>query len=170
MNKRGDSFDLLYFIPKMIFLIVVMVLVIYLVSLFVTNSLDVREAQAKVFANKIYYSPNGISYYDSELGKTIPGTIDPKKITNITLENMMNYNSNSFVSGKVTLYDFSLNTIASAKYKDDVYDVWSKMAALKATGEGGITRKSFMTYVNYVDEKSTIQKGMLSVEVLLPGS
>lgn len=167
MNKAQVSFTILQTIPRLIFLIIVLFSVIYLVRGYVADNLNVQKVQAEVFVNRIIYSPNGISYYDKELETTTPSLIDPKLLTNANLENLMNYKDDTFIAGKVILFDIQDKQIASAIYNEKAYNRWTPLIGQE--GIGGVTQFKKSVLVTFINE-GKIRQGMLKFEVLMPGS
>lgn len=170
MNKKAqESFTIVQYIPRMIFLIIVLFSVVFLVRSYILENLDVKNTQAELFINRIYYSPNGISYYDTELKRAIPGIVDPKLITNENLDALMNFNDANFIAGKITLFDVQSKAIASAVYNSQTYDRWKPISQQQGfTGAGAVTRFNRTIVVNFIDEGKE-KEGMLKFEVLLPG-
>lgn len=82
-GKKGlAAHDMIMFIPKFIFLILVMICVIFLVKIFIVNNIDVRYAESMLIVERVTNSPTGITYYDEELMRPHPGVIDLKKFSN----------------------------------------------------------------------------------------
>ncbi len=77
MNKKAIiSFNVMNFIPKIIFLVVVVLSIVFIVKSFVVTDIDIRSAEAYVLINRIIYSPYGIAYYDKSIDRVYPGIID----------------------------------------------------------------------------------------------
>jgi len=171
MNKKGiESFTMMQAIPRFLFLIVLLFSIIFLVRAFVVDNLNVQSIQAEVFVNKILYSPNSISHNDKELGILIPGLIDPSKIKDETLDNFMDYKDESFIAGKVQLFDANNVEVKSAIYNKKTYERWLPLAQFGKKGIGGVKRIGKSVFVNYIGSDKNILPGTLKFDVLLPGN
>ncbi len=166
MNKKAQmSFYMLNFIPRIIFLIIVLFSVIFLVRSYVVDNLNVQDVQAEVFVNKILYSPNGILYYDEDLKITVPGKINPSLLTNERLDALMNYRDESFIAGRLILFDKQNKKVVSAFYNEKTYNRWVPL--IGQPGKGGIKEITKSVIVTFIEEEKPKQ-GFLRFEVLLP--
>ena len=66
-------------VPRILFLVVVMFTVMILIRSYVATTIDTSELEANIFISRILYSPNSISYFDSDIGRTYQGVIDINK-------------------------------------------------------------------------------------------
>lgn len=170
MDKRAQvSFHLLQTIPRFIFLILVLFSVVFLVRSYVADNLNVQDVQAEVFSDRILYSPNGILYFDSDLKRAVPGIIDPSKLNDKQLDNLMDYKDGGFIAANISLVDFNGNFVSSGSYNHQTYSRWNPVALAKIPGSGGVKRFMKSIFVNYY-EKNTMKQGLLNFEVLLPGN
>jgi hypothetical protein len=170
MNKKGQiSFNGVLYVTRFIFLIVVIISFILLIRHFVVQNLNVQTIQSEVFANRVLYSQDGILYHDDELNRDVPGMIDNKKLTNDTLNNMMNYTDKSFIAAEINLFDINNNKLVTARYNEKTYANWVPIAKTKLEGAGGIKLIKKTQLVNYISEDK-IYLGILEFTVLLPGN
>lgn len=170
MNKRAEqSFSMIQWIGRMLILIMIMFSIIFLMRRFTADTLNVQTVQAEVFANRIFYSSNTFLYYDSDLQKEIPGTFDPKKITDVQFDKSMDYKDTSFIAARFTLYDASKNMVARATHNKESFEHWLPQAQLGLTGKGAFKTSIKSWYVLYVNA-SEVKKGIVEIEVLLPGN
>lgn len=167
-SKKGAvAEDVLQYIPRILFLAIAIFSIVFLVRSYIVNSLDVKDVQAEVFMNRILYSPDGISYFDSDLQRIIPGTIDVTKFTDDTLNKLMDYKDDSFIAAKLELSDAANKKIAMASYNGKTFERWLPLRG--ETGPGGVKSTIRTYYVNYVQNKMTNQ-GILKIEMLQQGS
>ncbi len=168
-KKAQESFSILLIIPRMIFLIIVMFSIYFLIRAYVVSKLDVQDVQVDVFINKVLYSPNGISYYDRDLKRSIPGLINPSSITDDNLNKLADYDDSSFISAKIQLIDNDSKEITSALYNGETYSRWLPVATTGVPGPGGYKQTIKSVYVNFLDQNK-IREGTLKFDVLIPGS
>jgi len=166
-KKAAVSFHLLQTIPRMIFLIIVLFSVMLLVRQYVVDKLNVQNLQAEVFIDRFLYSPSGIIYYDAELKQYVPGTIDINKFNDEHINSFINYDSPTFISANISLFDLKGNVVKSAAYNKEKYKDWLPIAKTQRTGPGGFKRITKSIIVNYNAGKNS---GILRFDVLQPGN
>jgi hypothetical protein len=170
MNRLGQAFTLINFIPRIIFLAIVGFSIVFLVRSYVVDHLNVQEVQAEVFMHRIMYSPQGIIYFDPELSTAVPGIVDISKVKSNRLDALMNYSDKSFIAGKIEVIDaITGKTVATATYNNQTYFRWLPVAQVKLPGPGGIKQIVRSTYVLY-QANNALTQGILKIEVLLPGN
>jgi len=160
---------MIQWIGRMLLLIMILFSIVFLMRKFTIDTLNVQTVQAEVFANRAFYSSNMFLYYDADLKKEVPGMFDPKKITDIRFDQSMNYDDASFIAARFTLYDASRNTIAQAVHNKESFDRWLPLAQLGVKGKGSFLKSTKSWYVLYANT-SEIKKGIVEIEVLLPGN
>ncbi len=75
MNKKGlITFNIINFIPKIIFLAVVVLTIVFMVRGFVRTDVDISASESYVLVNRIIYS--SIAYHDESINRTYPGIVD----------------------------------------------------------------------------------------------
>jgi hypothetical protein len=169
MNRKGqESYSIVTAIPRIIFLAVALLSVVFLVRGYVVQNLNVQEVQAEVFINRILYSPTGILYFDESLKTAIPMLIYPEKLTNDTLDSMMLYRDDTFIAAKVELYDANKNLIKQAFYNGKTYFRWLPIARTGVKGTGRVNRITRLVNTNYF-ENGEVKPGIMNFVVLLPG-
>jgi hypothetical protein len=73
MNKKGIGEKVILWVPRMIFLAIVMITIIFLTRFIVAIYVETVDAQATVYINKILYDKDGIIRYEN--GRPYPGVI-----------------------------------------------------------------------------------------------
>ena len=64
-KKRGViSGEVVFMIPKLIFLTAVLFAVVILVKLFIITTTDIRRVESDILISRLLYSPNGLSYFE----------------------------------------------------------------------------------------------------------
>jgi len=141
MDKQGlVTFNLLMWIPRIIFLVVVLITVITLVNLFATTNIQIHEAQLELFTQEIIYSPQGLAYFDLESNRVYPGIIDKKK-QNIT------FLTNQKIAARITIENNTLYYPDEKSYK--------RLAPLEGRGgPGGVEAKEKSLYILLKDDNN----------------
>ena len=72
-------------IPKVIYIIIVLVVAFGLIYAFTSNEVDVDDVEAHVIMHSLHYSPEGISKVDDDTGRVYTGIVDHSrfKVQNI---------------------------------------------------------------------------------------
>ena len=58
-DKKGITYQMVLWIPKMIYLIIVLVVSFGLIYAFISNEVDVSDVEAHVLMHSFHYSPEG---------------------------------------------------------------------------------------------------------------
>ncbi|MBI4452423.1 hypothetical protein HY637_03265 [Candidatus Woesearchaeota archaeon] len=147
-KKRGEvSSEVLYFIPKIIFLIAVLFAVVILVKKFIIITTDIRPVESHILVRRLLYSKEGISYFDSQLNRVYPGTIDLERFKMLSRSNpneldmsIINYGEdNPIISAKMTLKQQGKEDII-AYYNKDRFDKWEPRILPGVKGGAGSVR------------------------------
>jgi len=87
LDKKGLAENIMYWLPRLIFLAIVIVVLISLVKTMVVMYEDTSYARAQVYLNKILYDGNGIIRYEND--RAYPGVIDYLKFKDENLDNIL---------------------------------------------------------------------------------
>lgn len=84
MNKRGAtiSYEMLMWIPRFVYLVIVILAASGLILGFVVNRVDVGAIESHILMHRLQYSREGIAAYDSYTGRVYPGIVDKSRLTN----------------------------------------------------------------------------------------
>lgn len=175
-NKKGTTtFEILMWIPRLMFLVVVMFTVMYLIRTYVTTTIDISELQANVFVNRVLYSPTSISYFDSDIGRLYPGIIEFDKfesqITEKSLEKSIYYGEDNKEAGaKFILKDLNENKELTAFYNEDFFKEQKKLVDAGYTKGPGGARGYDKKYDVLIFKNKALYRGLLTIEVAIPNS
>ena len=176
MNKRGNiAFNVLMWFFKIFFVIIVLFAVVLLIRSFIITELDIFNAEADIFVQKILMSRNGISYTDPDLDRVYPGIIDKVTFESFEIESLLNTSiyygkDNKKIAANITLKNDAGNTIRSIVYNKNQYHYWKVLLeASWISGPGGVRSKTKQFNVLIKDQDS-IQNGFLIIEVIIPNS
>lgn len=89
MNKKGIAENVALWVPRMAFLAIVVVTIIFLTRFIVAIYIQTADAQANVYINKILYDKDGIIRYENE--RPYPGVIDLNKFSESRLNSTMKF-------------------------------------------------------------------------------
>jgi len=175
MNKKGNLvFNTLMWIFKIFFVVIVLFTLVFLIRSFISTELDIFNAEADIFIQRLFMSRNGISFYDENIGRLYPGVIDKNSFLLSNIEDRLNYSiyygiENKRIAANITLMD-SQGTIRSVIYNPDYYDRWKMLVkALWIRGPGGVRPKTKEFNV-LIREEGSFKPGILKIEVIIPNS
>jgi hypothetical protein len=141
----------------------------------VINNIDSSEAEARILANRIFYSPNVISYYDSEIKRVYPSTIDFEKyrklqntdINEIDTKSITYGKENKLIAAKLTLQNIETNAQDIVFYNKDGYEFWEpRLLSTVAGGSGSVDSITNQRYV-LIKSNNKIEKGILNMQVIV---
>lgn len=175
-NKKAiTTFEILMWIPRIIFLVVIMFVIMILIRSYITTTTDVSELEANLFVNRLLYSPTGISYFDSSINRAYPGIIDIDKFkmqsTEKFLEKSVYYGGkNREIGAKLSLKDLSENQENIIFYNEDFFKEQKKLVDAGFTLGPGGARGYTKNYDVLIFKNNALNKGTLMIEIVVPNS
>jgi len=173
MNKKGlFSEDAVFMILNLLLLIIVAVFLVFLINLFTVQELDIQRLEAEVLKDRILYSKNCISFYDSEIDRSYPGIIDMEKFSEENLKNCLFFvEENRNIATKLTLLNPNNEEIKTIYYNKEWYDKWLPLIGIP--GPGGV--KDFSYTLNMIvktneNNKEKYENSFLNFEIIVPNS
>lgn len=158
MKKALISFNLLMWIPRIIFMVIVIFSIMLLVGSYFKVEIIVSEAESELFIQRLLHSPHGISYFDPLSNRVYPGIIN---LDNLDLLNKsIFYGEQKQIGAKLTIEDLDENLLAEHIYNNIVY----RRIAQEGKGGADVMRKSMYVLVK---EDSEQIPGILRMEVVL---
>lgn len=177
MNKRAIiSFEMLMWIPRILFLVIVMFSVVILIRSFVVEKVDVTELEANIFANRLLYSQNSISFVDEDTERVYPGIIDltkfnSKEMESLLLKSIFYGDNNRKVGAKITLKNPEDNKDTSLFYNRAFYDEKRTLIDSWGNAKGPGASTSFIKKLDVlILEKSKLHNGILTLDIIIPNS
>jgi len=176
-NKKGTSSiseHVLLWIPKFVYLVIVVLSVVFLVRMLVVSNIDSTEAEARIFANRIFYSPNAVSYVDPELGRAYPGIIDADKfksmensdLTFLDITSLSYGKENRLIAAKLRLKNFESGEEHNVYYNKENYLYWEPRTIHGVSGSGSVNSVDEQRYVTIKSgEKFTSGKLIINIIV-----
>ena len=175
-KKRGQiSEHLILWIPKFIFLIIAFLSVIFLLRMLIVNNIDASEAEARILANRIFYSPNVISYSDADTGRAYPGIVDFEKykklqnsdVNEIDAKTITYGQGNQLIAAKLTLQNIETNTQDTIFYNKENYEFWEpRILSTVVGGSGSVNSIIEQRYV-LIKNGDKMEKGKLKMQVIV---
>jgi hypothetical protein len=158
MKKGLISFNMLMWIPRIIFMVIVVLSIILLIASYFRLELVISKAESELFVQRLLYSPHGISFYDPYSNRVYPGIID---LDNLELINQsIFYGEQKHIGAKLIVKDLGNNILAENIYNNIVY----RRIAQEGRGGVDVLRKSLFVLVK--NESGQIP-GTLAMEVVL---
>ena len=175
-NKKGKTISdhLILFIPKSVYLAIAFLSVVFLLRLLIITNIDTSQTEAKVLTYRIYYSPNILTYIDSDTGRAYPGMIDLQKFQRLeTSANDMDIRTmtygaeNRLIAAKLILKNLETNSEDIVFYNKDKYEYWEPRVL--STVEGGSGSVKSFTEQKYalIKNADKTQKGILKINVII---
>ena len=174
-KKAVTTFEILMWIPRILFLVVVMFVVMVLIRSYVTTTIDISELEANTFAYRILYSPNSISYFDSNIKRVYPGVIESDKFLLQSkekfLEKSVYYGTNNKeIAAKFLLKDLTENSEIAAFYNEDFFNEQKKLADSGFTNGPGGARGYNKKFDVLIFKNDAFNRGVLTMEIVVPNS
>ncbi len=139
MNKRGAtiSYEVLMWIPRFVYLVIVIIATSGLILGFIVNKVNVGEVESHILMHRLQFSREGITAYDSYTGRVYPGLVDKSKMTGeITTEKLADLlgAGEKEMAARFVLSDFSDNELAKAYLNEKTYMDWQPIAVVVGQG------------------------------------
>ena len=170
MNKKAIySEDAVLMIFNLLLLIIVAVVLVFLINIFTVNELNTQRLEAEVLKDRVLYSKNCISYYDSEIDRSYPGIIDIKKFNEATLNDCLYFKEeNRNIAAKIMLTTSKNYDYKTIYYNQNWYDSWYPLVSIP--GPGGTKAFAYTINVLVLSETNELKDYFLNFEILVPNS
>lgn len=166
--KKAQYLKFTHVVMWAVLLVFVLLVVSIFTSGFVKKSIDVRDAEARILANRILYSPSSISRYDADMGKSYPGTVDINRMKNDILDKSVYIKNNLVAAAKVTVKDMSGTVMAEAVFNSLWYSRWQPMVGKR--GSAGVGETVEKRYVAVYEGDEFRSQGIVEIRVLIPNA
>ena len=174
-KARTISDHVILWIPKFIYLLVAFLSVVFLLRLLIVINIDSSEAEARILNNRVMYSPNVISYLDSDTNRAYPGIIDIdkyRKLENIPINEIdrktITYGEeNKIIASKLVLKDIETSKEETVFYNKENYEFWEpRILSTVEGGSGSVKSFEEQRYV-LIKESDKISRGILKINTLI---
>ncbi len=172
-KRAGVSDEVVFLIPKIIFLTAVLFAVVLLVKIFIVTATDVRETESTILLNRLIYAKDGLSYFDSQLNRVYPGIIDLNRFEELSKNNpnildtqSISYGAqNQIIAAKIILRREGKDNIISY-YNKDKFDKWEPRALATVTGGSGSVKLSYYQKYILVYKDGKLSPGILKISIV----
>lgn len=169
MKKGFVGVDMVQWFIRLMFLTIVVFTCVFLIRMYITNEVNILDAEMDLFAKRFLYSPNGLAYMDERINRVYPGIIDIGKFQdgkNIVQE-MVDYGDpNNYMAAKFSLDGVNVEPFY---YNVNGYHKWKPLSNLKIKGPGGAV-SSEKVYPVLVYDDGKYYSSKLMIDVVTPKS
>ncbi|MBI2128623.1 hypothetical protein HYU07_00140 [Candidatus Woesearchaeota archaeon] len=119
------SFNTVIWIQRILFIVTIVFSILFLITFFFNLKNETTDLRIALFANRILYSPDGITYNSPETDRSYPGIIDLQKFDSAALEKAIFYNDekgDAVIAAKLRLLDEKGKEIKSLIYNEKTYN------------------------------------------------
>lgn len=173
-NKKAEiSQQVIYYIPRIIFTIFLVVSPVVIIRSFIADKIDIREAETAVFSETLLYSKNGISYYNPEIDRIYPGIIDINNLEDIQkrMNKKLIFGKSAKIGARITYYFDEIENYPDPKKQKSIYyneHQFNNLAPFEGlSGSGGSYINKKNLEVSYIYDYKTYP-GKIMVEVAVP--
>jgi hypothetical protein len=170
-SKKGImAFNMMSMIPRLIFLIAVLVVCILLISMFLNNMFNINDVQAEILVNGLLYGTGGINYYDPITGRIYPTMVDLGQLDNAELDAGMYYPDNTLITAIINIEAANrIENLAELYYNKQAYDNWEPLIDRNLPGIGGVAKYERSLPI-LVKNGSEVKLGQVEFKVYQPKS
>ena len=174
-DKRATiSLEMALWLPRLIFLVLVIVLTSFLIHYFIADNVDTFDVETGLFSGSILFSES-ISYVHPDTGRLEAGTIDLNKFLSADIskkiDSELGYGSGKRLGAKISLENLETGEkYADVFHKKEFYEEKTVIAeAGYARGAGG-ARASVKDYYVLIKDADSLEKGLLTISMVMPNS
>ena len=165
-NKKGGytlAFNIVYWIPRMILIIIIATTVVSMIRSFLFFTIDVSETEGYVLTNRIVFSPDCLAYIDLT-GRVHLGYVDINKFNKDSIEACLYFGEqNDYAAARLTL-NYMDGSSVEVMYNPIGFDILAPRAGVDGPGSADYFASTY--YVHVIgDEK---QPAVLSIELVTP--
>lgn len=139
MNKKaGITFNMVNMIPRFIFMIFVLITFMLTINVLLRPDPQTKSLEMDLFTFSLLNSPHGISYFDPDLNRVIPNTINLEDFETNLIEERLNNSfyygdENLHIAARITLADKQGNELANVFYNGGLgktygFEYWAPVA------------------------------------------
>ncbi len=127
MNRKGQGYEMLIWIPRIIYLIIVIMATSGLILAFIVTNVNVGDIESHVLMHRLQFSQEGITAYDSYTGRVYPGLVDTGRLNANNLQSALGAGGNELAM-RFVMSDFSDKELARAYLNRETYENWQPIA------------------------------------------
>ena len=151
MNKKAQTLsdELLPWIPRIVFLIIVYATTTGVISAYVLTNVNIGGIESHILMHRLQFSPDGITEYDTDTKRVYPGIIDTGKLNN--LEAALTAND-GVLAAKLKVISLPEDSEQIYYLHKETYEDWQPIAIVVGTNDeiSGTGRKFPYEEIRYV--------------------
>ncbi|MBW2971470.1 hypothetical protein KY359_00395 [Candidatus Woesearchaeota archaeon] len=175
-SRKGImAFNVLVMMPRIIFLVIMLICCVVLLTLFLNNKFDITETQAEVFIDGMLYGTGGVSYFDPLTGRIYPEIVDVNQLNESELNDGLFFPANNIMAARISVGKGSMligdpALFRVVYYNKEWYDNWEPLMNIGIPGIGGIkkTEKNFPILLR--DSNGRLVSGEIHFNIAQPRS
>lgn len=164
------SFNFVAMIPRIVFLVIMLVACVLIIRLFLTNKIESSDVRAEVFISGLLYDKGGIGYYDELTGRHYPEIVSLAQLDDVDLESTLYYPANKMIAARITVLDKDESLLKEVYYNKKWWDNWSPLLKRALPGRGGVALYERLLPIIYIDNTGNKKMGLINFEVVQPKS
>ncbi len=167
VNKRALSYEIVMWIPRLVYLIIVIIASFGLIFAYTSTTLNVGDVESHILMHRLQFTQNGIVKQDVLTGRVYPGIVDNALLTDEKLSKLYSSDSQSVAIRFVSTDLREKNSEVAAYVNQESYENWQPIAILvgEESIEKGTGRKFPYRESRYV---YTTEPSRLATTVILP--
>jgi hypothetical protein len=176
------SFNFLVMIPRIIFLVIMLIVCVILIRLFLNNKFDITDTQAEVLVSAFQYGSGGVGYYDPMTARIYPEIIDLDQFNSTELDAAFYFPENHMITAKVVAFTGSniwenvrdrqaglSDGVSVVYFNRPWYINWEPLMELNLPGIGGVSKYDKELPV-IIRENGNLRLGRVHFVVIQPKS
>lgn len=182
MNKSATSFNMIYMIPRLMFLVIVVLTIVFMLNGFRDVSYqDAIYAEQQMFTEWILYSSNGVSYFDTSLNSVLPGVINKEDIDSGLIEYRLNQTmpyggKNKHIAIRISFIDKNKNKLGDSIYynkgqgKSYGFLFWEPLSQMRGEGAASYFIRVLPCLIREINNNQVVEytRGNMILEVVIP--
>ncbi|NTV24279.1 MAG: hypothetical protein HGA85_07990 [Nanoarchaeota archaeon] len=164
MKKKAIGYNIVeYYIIRIPYLILLIGIFLYVTGSLERQGLSSHNTRQQIIINRIFYSPNSITYTDSATGRSYPNVVDLSRFKDEAVLDKAFFTMQSRVlAASLQLTNLDTAEVYQAYINQDAYDRWKSYT-------------KFEQYENFIDKRyvlirngDTLQKGVIKISLVIP--
>lgn len=161
------SFNTVIWIQRILFIVVIVFSILFLINYFFNLKNETTDMRIALLANRILYSPDGITYNSAETDRAYPGIVDLQKFDSAYLEKAIYYRDedtdkkgNAVIAAKLRLLDESDKEIKFLIFNEKTYNNIQPISF--ASGYA----RAFKTYYVLIYDNGNLKSAKLEMDIV----
>ncbi|MBU1946459.1 MAG: hypothetical protein KKC54_05815 [Nanoarchaeota archaeon] len=166
------SFNVINHILEIIFIISVGVFVFFIIHF--EKNIDTFPIESEILADRILYSNNGLWFYDENISRLYPGTIELNNFNNkekieLSLAKTMDYgDENKRAAAELILEDSTGSKFGPIYYNEQKYREWIEWYRAGVTKGAGARQGEVRKTGVVIKKDNELSAGILTMTILIP--